>query len=451
MRLRLRWALTLTLGILVLGGAFALYRALMDSIILRVAIERSATDDATLLGEIAHELTAANARFRIKLVTVETSAEAMAHLQAREVDFAIGRADSTLPAGIQAAAQLYKQVAVLGVESKSPITSWSQLSGKTLAVINGTAPDDPLIEALLRLHGATQVKRVPVDLAQLTEEILKKRVAGAAFVAALSGRTLEDMHALKMRKQSRITSKIIEVSDSEALATQDKRYEEATIPPGVLAGKPPLPEESVATLSVSRLLLTRQEKPRPLLIPFLRKLVSLRSSLLTRTPLAGQIGAPNLEKDALIPAHAAAKVVFGDEDYSLFDTLSNLLYVIPALLGLLGSAVVGLIHFLSPPRPRPETNLALRLQTLRRDIQKADAANLPALEARFEEMMDEMLAHNALSTLEEPERSAVLFAARMVERQLTERRMARSLNVESPPEPILSPPTTGRNDQPAER
>ena len=424
MRLRLRWALILALGILVLGGAFALYRAYLVTITLRVAVERSATDDMALLGQIAHELAVSDARFRLKLVPVDTQAQAFSLLQERGVEFAIGRTDSLLPAGLQAAAQLYKQVAILGVEPKSSITSWSQLSGKTLAVIDGTSPDDPLLETLLRLHGATQVKRVPIELTKLHDEIHKKRVAGVAFIAALAGGSLDDFRAMKMRKNSRVTGTLIEVSDAEAFAAQDKRYEEATIPPGALTSKPQMPEESLSTLSVSRLLLARKEMARPLLIPFLRKLVSLRSTLLTRNALAGQIGAPNLEADALIPAHPAAKVVFGDEEFSLIDMLSNLLYIVPALLGLLGSVVVGLIQFVTPKRKRRETQLAARLLTLRRDALAVDAEGLPAIEARFEDLMDEILVQNALEALDEANRAGVLHAASMVERQLAERRIA---------------------------
>jgi TRAP-type uncharacterized transport system substrate-binding protein len=329
----------------VAGGAYAAHAVLLKTITVRIAVASASGRDALALRALAEALTASGRRTRLQIIAAGSTEKSLAMVTGRQAELASVRADAPMPSGVASYAVLYREAAILAAPSGSKIDSWRALKQRTLAVTGDTPPDDPLIVALLALHGASDAKRLALPADGLAEALRKNSVQAVAYVgplAAVAGGAVPTARKAALAKR---LQQIVGLDDAEQLAELDKRYEEAIVPAGALHSSPPLPAESVTTLAVQRHLIGRETAIAAIVYGMLRDMLEARRTAQRDFPELAQMGAPDLEKAAAVPVQADARAYFNGEERSLWDVLGDWIFIGPLLLGMLGTALVSIWRF----------------------------------------------------------------------------------------------------------
>jgi TRAP-type uncharacterized transport system substrate-binding protein len=423
MRRYLKPLFLICLALIVLGGALAAYRWFRHQVVLVVAVAHADGDDAQLITALNRRLAANASRYRLRTSIIPIPADAMRAVLERKVDLVSIRSDQVPLSGLASTAVLFKEAAVVVAVPQSGITTFAQLKGKTIGVLGTTQPNDPLLLSLLRLQGITEPKIVPVTVATMAAEVQRRAIQAVAYVSPLSGSTFTEIRAMRPLRNMKGAPFLLGLDDAEAVALLDRRYEDFDIPAGAIRLSPPMPTETTSTLATSRHLVGRKSTSSYFVARFLGELFEARRGLIPENPLAVQIGAPDTAQDATIPVHPGAQAYFGEDPPTLYDFIVEWVYMIPVVLGALGTAIVGLYRLIAPPPETIDHKLFEGLRALRADIGTAMPDAAPALAARLDTIMDELTQLAEDDELESEQMVALFIGTDQLDRRIRDLRV----------------------------
>ena len=422
MKLVWRWIIV-GFALLALGAAaVALHRQFMAERVLRVAVAEADSEDARLIATLNDGLRTAGSRYRLRVLATGSEAESQRLVRLRRAELVSVRADRVDAApGLASIAVISQEAAVLLAADGSRIGKWGDLNRRAVAALAGTDPKDPLLQALFRLTGVDESLVAPLATGLIRQEIGRKTIVGVVSVGPLTGQPLATMRRLAANGEGRGPFSVIEVEDAETLARRDRRFEEITVPAGLLRAQPVLPAEALTTLGVSRHLLARESANRYAIGRVVQALFDAKRVLLPHQPVLAQLGAPDLEADAHVRVHRGAKAVYNGEEQPIADMLIEWIYLVPLLCGLVGGGMLALFRWLRPRPADPAGALTGALLDLRREAATATSqADLQRLRQRLEPLAGEVSGLIA-RTPDGAGAQAALTALDLADRQIDQR------------------------------
>lgn len=349
---------------------------------IRAATGPIGSDWQKFLEAFKHEMEQERPRLRLALeetVSLQESAEA---LQSGDVDLAIVRSDHPAAASGGTIVIVRRIPLVIMVPAQSSVKAMTDLVGKKIAVLEGTAEGDPLLTTVMELYGLQSsniVKASPADVGALLRE---KRVA-AIFAMAPDGPGAITEAVKAIAKATRKPPRFLDLEEAKAIAARNPVYQEMDIPQGAFVVAPAIPGEEVTTVAVTVRLVARSSMLNYVAGEITRLLLATRAKLAATVPTAGEIEAPDTDKKGVLPVHPGAAAYLDGEQESLFEQAMTQLFNISIIGGILGSIAFGVNTLWRRHRAEETQKTVARLPAMLRE-----AKSVPL--GRLDEMEDEL-------------------------------------------------------------
>ncbi len=304
----LRWLyIASAAGLLIAGAAAGLNYAFLRPTTLRVAVSQG-TDDHKLIEAIARVFSSRDG-VRLRVVPVSTANASSAALQSENVDLAVIRSDISIPPNGQTLVILHRNPALLVARGDDAIASVSDLKGKTVGVVRGTATgigNVKLFETILAQYEIDPdlVRREVIERGAMADAVKSRQVDALFVVGPATADFLSE--AVSAVTKAAGVAKFIPIAEAKAIAQRSNVLESTEIVRGAFGGDPPRPSEAFETVGVSVRLMARATLKDSTAGEVTRRLFSERLSIAKLEKLANQIEAPATDKGAALPVHPGA-------------------------------------------------------------------------------------------------------------------------------------------------
>ncbi len=368
---------------------------------------------------------AAHPRIHFETVTVPDLAASAKALEERKVNIALVRSDVSPPVNGQSLLILRRDVLAIVLPPGSPIESFAQLAGKTLAIPTGPVQNENshALDLILSYFNVSPgaVKRIFVEPAKIGAVLREKRAAAALAVGPIGPGQVVDVVAA-VAKATRGTPSILDLDEADAIAARFPGFEEIDIPKGAFKGSPAVPGDDGKGVAVSYRFVVPTTMLNAVAGVLARSILKTKSKLMALTPMASQIQAPDPdEKDPILPIHPGVAAYLASGDQSFFDSLQTYLYVIGIPLSVIGSAIALISGLVSNRKLRGDQDKIFRLLTIGDEASNASPAELDALQQEFRTIFATCVGTLAKGSSETGE-AAVSLAIDHARRSIEERR-----------------------------
>ncbi|MGL4239714.1 MAG: TAXI family TRAP transporter solute-binding subunit [Beijerinckiaceae bacterium] len=335
-------------------------------------------------------------RVRYQIVTTSGAAESARLLEDRKVNLAIVRSDFELPANGQTIIVNARRVALVMAPQlrRGGIQKFSDLKGKRVAVARMTDPNLPLVRRMLAAADLADgdVTLVESELAELPELLASGKVdAAIAIVIAASPAVAELIPQIARRLPNGL--KFVPLNEAEAIANRNIGVETAEIPAGTFgSGRP---QEETATVAITYRTMARSTMPEATAEQVAKSMYDLRTRVARQLPAAFGAEAPDAKTGARIAVHPGAMAFFDGESKTFMERYGEILLTVLWGGSILGSALTGVLAWLSGRRREHGGPILARIAELTAEAREATAATLQPIEAQVDAIVVELARHNA--------------------------------------------------------
>jgi TRAP-type uncharacterized transport system substrate-binding protein len=414
---RLLWISVL---VAVAGAAFLVWWLYFKVLEFRVAVSNANGEDAAILTSINDWMVSENRRFRLRVIPTGSPAASLEKLAKREVEIAVARGDRLDRGGVSSIMLLFSEVAGVVMPENTVVKTWADLNKVAIGVPRGTAPDDPLLLALLRLNGVSNPRLVSLETEQVRTALERKQVQALGFVSPLPGYASRNFHLYFGPKSGDLS--MLAVEEPDLLAAKDKRFASASVVAGSLRANPATPDEAVGTLAIGRHLFVLDRVNNFRIAQLVRVLIDARRALFSQHALLRQTGQPDLEADAFLKVHQAAANIYNGNEPSWRDLAIEWIYILPMVFGAVATIGIWIFQRYIHPEFTDPTDLVSDLLEIRIDAAEAESEyELHELRVKIDEIASE-LTSEAYEYADIEGTGAVLTAMLIAENQINERR-----------------------------
>jgi TRAP-type uncharacterized transport system substrate-binding protein len=368
-----RLLLVVAVLIALMTGSAVVYILWSRPVELRLAAGPLDGKDAAILAAFDRMLGASGAGVRLKLVATGGPHDSNELLGKREVDLAVVRLDEEL-AGTAALVAIMRTDAVIAVApARHKLENLSDLAGKRVGLVVRTPLDEPSFTKVLDVFDikpaggkVTAVK--PDEVGPLTKSgridcVVMIGVPGDPEVSAV-------VYAVDGTKKS--PPKILPVEIGEYLKQVSAAADAVKIPKHAFARRL-IPDEEVETVGVPIVLAASKAATGPVrakvynnaITELTKNLIERRMALARQVPLASQIAAPESEKgSARFPIHPGAEAYLSDTDVTWFTLLSDQIWNVLLIGGMLSSVFAAASGFLKHSATDPMREVLNRLRDI---------------------------------------------------------------------------------------
>jgi TRAP-type uncharacterized transport system substrate-binding protein len=254
----------------------------------------------------------------------------------------------------------------------------AQLSGKRVGIVTGNEATTGLLELLLSHYGVPLAKVTisQIDPDNLADAIKNKQVdalfvAGSATGAAISS-------AVAAATQDGKAPTFIEIDQADGIAKRNPAFDSVDIDAGTFGGNPPMPADSLKSLSFGEYLVARRTYSESVIDTLAKVVYGSRQSLAAALPGEIKIAAPPTDKDADVVVHPGALAYLSDSQQSFFDKYGDDIFYGMLIFPVFGSAIAGVASYLMNDSRTRRLRLLQRVLDM---VRKAhNAQSLEALE-----------------------------------------------------------------------
>ena len=339
---------------------------------LRVAAGPQDGKDAVILTAFDRMLEASGASVRLKLVTTAGLQENNVLLGKREVDLAVVRLDEAIPTTAALVAILRTDAVIAVAPAKHKLENLSDLTGKRVGLISRSPLDEPSFVRVLDLFG---LKPADVKLTTIKpEEVGPLTSSGRIDCVVVIGVPSDPevsavVYAVAGTKKSPPT--ILAVEIGEFVKQSSAAADTVKIPKHAFPRRL-IPDEEIETIGVPTVLAANRSATGPVrakvynnaITELTKSLIERRIALARQAPLASLIAAPDSEKGARFPVHPGAEAYLADTDVSWFTLLSDQIWNVMLVGGILSSVFAAAAGFLKRSAKDPMRDLLHRLQAI---------------------------------------------------------------------------------------
>lgn len=327
---------------------------------------------------------------RIKKESFAASAKA---LEDGEADLAIVRSDIAMPSNGLTIAILRRDNLVLIVPGNASLDSFQGLSGQKIGLLKSDSAERNeglvrLLNGVLNFYNINPgtVHQELLTLDEIGPAIAKKQVAGI-LVLGPSGTGPVSKAIAAIGSASGTSPKLIGEKQAAAIAKTIQGTEANEIEEGDFGGAKPKPEEALNTLAVTFRLVGRHSLPDFATGEIARLLTLTKARLISTSPLARNIEAPDSEDGSGLPIHPGAAAYFEGEQNSLVDSAVSVFYLISITLGILGSCIVWLFSAKKTDAAAGGEIDIKRLADIMRNVRNADLTTLERMEDELDDLV----------------------------------------------------------------
>jgi TRAP-type uncharacterized transport system substrate-binding protein len=352
---------------------------------LRVATGPTEGKDFNILAAFDRSLGASGAGVRLKLVSTSGLHESNELLGKREVDLAVVRLDEAL-ANTAALVVILRTDALIAVApARHKLENLSDLAGKRVGLIARTPLDEPAVAKVfdqfdIKPAGGKVTAVKPEEVGPLTKSgridcVMILGVPADPEVSAV-------VYTVDGTKKSPPTVLAVEIG--EFLKQASAAADAVKIPKHAFARRL-VPDEEVETVGVPIVLAANRAATGPVrakvynnaITELTKNLIERRTAVARQVPLASLIAAPEHEKGARFPLHPGAQAYFSDTDVTWFTLLSDQIWNVLLVGGMLSSVFAAASGFLKKSKTDPMRELLNRLRDIaeraRTSVNPADA------------------------------------------------------------------------------
>jgi len=348
---------------------------------LRVAAGPKDRIDYTLLDAFNRILETNKVGVRLDLVTTAGLQANDELLEKKEVDLAVVRLDDPLPTSAGVIVLLRTNVVIAVAPARHKLESFSDLKGKRVGLISRSSLDEPSFNKLLDVFGLkpTDLKLSVINPDEVAEQTKSGRIeCVVVFGVPADPEVAAVVYAVDGTKKN--PPKILSVDVGAFLKDNAAAAADATIVKHAFPRRM-IPDDDVDTVGVPTALAANTVSTGPLrdrlynnaITDVTKNLLERRSELARKVPLASLIAAPDTDKGARFPIHPGASAYLGDTDTSWFTLVSDQVWNVLLVGGLLSSIATGAIGFLKSQEKDPMRELLDRLKAIAERARTATA------------------------------------------------------------------------------
>jgi len=247
----------------------------------------------------------------------------------------------------------------------------AQLSGKRVGIVTGNEATAGLLELVLSHYGVplAQVTVSQIDPNNLAEAIRNNRVDALFVAGAATGHAISS--AVTAATVNGKAPSFIAIDQADGLAQRNPAFASIDIDAGTFGGDPPMPDDSLKSLSFAEYLVAGKSYSEPVIDLLSKVIYSSRQALAAALPGEIKIAAPSTDKDADVVVHAGALAYLSDSQQSFFDKYGDDIFYGMLIFPVFGSAIAGLASYLSRGGRTRRLRLLQRVLDL---VRKAHAA-----------------------------------------------------------------------------
>ena len=247
----------------------------------------------------------------------------------------------------------------------------SQLAGKRVGIVTGSEATTGLLELLLSHYGVPLAK---VTMSQLDPnsiaDAVKDNKIDALFVAgAATGAAISSAAAAATVDGKPPT--FVEIDQADGIAKRHPAFDSVDIDAGTFGGNPPMPDDSLKSLSFGEYLVARKSFNDSTIAAVAKIIYTSRQALAAALPGDIKIAAPSTDKDADIVLHPGALAYLSDSQQSFFDKYGDDIFYGMLIFPVFGSAIAGVATYLTSGGRTRRLRLLQRVLDL---VRKAHAA-----------------------------------------------------------------------------
>jgi TRAP-type uncharacterized transport system substrate-binding protein len=252
----------------------------------------------------------------------------------------------------------------------------AQLSGKRVGIVTGNEATAGLLELVLTHYGVPLAKVTisQIDPNNLADAIKTNQVDALFVAGAATGRGISD--AVTAATVNGKAPSFIEIDQADGIAKRNPAFASIDIDAGTFGGNPPMPDDSLKSLSFAEYLVARKSYSESVIDTLSKVIYSSRQALAAAVPGDFKITAPSTDKDADVVVHPGAMAYLSDSQQSFFDKYGDDIFYGMLIFPVFGSAIAGLASYLRSDSRTRRLRLLQRVLDL---VRKAHAAQ--ALEA----------------------------------------------------------------------
>ena len=378
----------LLLSLMVAGGLFY-YFSFVDTPppVVRIAADRSGSDIHELLEAVARLAEKRAGDIRVELVDTDDPARNIQLLERGEVDFAAIPADAVTRPNFSMVANLYPDTYHVLVRADSGIRSVHDLEGRRIAVPEYTSAAYRSFWFLIGQYGLNPERMRPLALSQKRAlKALRKGEVAGLFLMLPPG----DRHIRWLAETTDV--RLLPINQADAMTQRRPALQGITIPKGIYAGKPPLPEGDIRSVAAARMLVTRADMDAGLVRTLTSILFENRRELSIYSHLANFIMRPDLEKGTILPVHDGAMAYYNRDQPTFLQENAEVIGVLFSIAAVMFSGLMWLRrNWLERQKGRVDIyNLDL-VDIGRAAREAASPAELAELRGRLYEMLEQVV------------------------------------------------------------
>lgn len=339
---------------------------------LRVAAGPQDGKDAAILAAFDRTLEATSAGVRLKLVTTAGLHDNNVLLGKREVDLAVVRLDEAIPTTAALVAILRTDAVIAVAPARHKLENLLDLTGKRVGLISRSPLDEPSFIRVLDVFGlkAADLKLTTVKPEEVGPLTSSGRIDCVVVIGVPADPEVSALvYAVAGTKKNPPTILAIEIG--EFVKQSSAAADSVKIPKHAFARRL-VPDEEVETIGVPTVLAANRIATGPVrtkvynnaITELTKGLIERRIALARQVPLASLIAAPDSEKGARLPVHPGAEAYLSDTDVSWYTLLSDQIWNVVLVGGILSSVFAAAAGFLKRSATDPMRELLDRLRVI---------------------------------------------------------------------------------------
>jgi len=379
-------ALTVFLCVFIATGVFAyLNHAANRSVELKVGADQLNSEPYEMATAIAHVVGRNYPSIKMSVRATGGSSENMALLASGKLDLALVQADVISRDNVSLLAVLYSDIVQLIVREESRIKTLKDLEGSKIALPPVTSGQYKAFWFLANHYGLApeRIVAIPMNTRAADDALVEGKVDAAFRVRGPRNSSIRVL-------VNRTTLRFIPIDQGDALQLRRPAFRPAHLPKGSYRGDPPVPPEDLASVSVDRMLVARDDLPDEVIRSITRVLFENRRELALRTPLAALIRQPDIQQGTMLPVHEGALGYFEREKPSFLEEKAELLAFVLSAIVLLSSLMIAGYRRINENKQGRIEDYAGQLLELEKAAKEAtDIPGLDVHKARLTEILAE--------------------------------------------------------------
>jgi TRAP-type uncharacterized transport system substrate-binding protein len=247
----------------------------------------------------------------------------------------------------------------------------TDLAGKRVGIVTGSEATPELLNIVLDHYGvpASKVQVSQIDPKNLADSIHNNMVDVIFVAAAATSQIITDTVAAASHEGDAPT--FIEIDQADGIAKRNPVFDSVDIDAGTFGGNPPMPSDSLKSLSFPEYLVARKSFSHNTIAALSKAIYTARLTIDGQIPGDIKIEAPSTDKDGSALVHQGTLDYLSDNQQTFFDKYGDDIFYGMLIFPVFGSAIAGVASYL---RNDSRTHRLRLLQRVLDLVRKAHAA-----------------------------------------------------------------------------